>query len=250
MYHILCVNIHSQESKQNRAPSKHIPKENMYEVVYMYKQQNTVFLKWLGKWSHCKRWSERNTYVLYLWVEADLADVTGDDWPLGFDQWNSKGVVDYCLLHRVHLPDRITGENTERGREKRDMWTIIHTVLFSGAKVLALGRHHHHNGMRSECAMHSNSDGRDQPGVERPTDLSAQDTKSKSLIDHMQGWIKCTDSVYFVRDWVFTAYMWSCSANTGQQCWQHVATTQAPVASSPSSGFWSWPGCSFILSLC
>lgn len=47
---------------------------------------------------------------LYLGVEADLADVAGDDWSLGLHQWNPEGVVDHSLLHRVHLPGRVTGE--------------------------------------------------------------------------------------------------------------------------------------------
>lgn len=72
----------------------------------------------LGICSHCERWGSNTVYVMYLWIEADLADVTGDDWPLGLDQWNSKGVIDYGFLHWVHLPERMTGEDIQREREK------------------------------------------------------------------------------------------------------------------------------------
>lgn len=47
----------------------------------------------------------------HLRVETDLADITGNDWPFGLHQWDSKGVVDHCLLNRIHL-------NTEQEKEK------------------------------------------------------------------------------------------------------------------------------------
>ena len=52
--------------------------------------------------------------VLYLRVKAYLADVTRDDGPLGFHQWNAEGMVDHRLLHWVHLCER------ERERERED----------------------------------------------------------------------------------------------------------------------------------
>lgn len=42
-------------------------------------------------------------HIPYLRVETDLADITGNDWPFGLHQWDSKGVVDHCLLNRIHL---------------------------------------------------------------------------------------------------------------------------------------------------
>lgn len=53
---------------------------------------------------------------LYLRVEADLADVTGDDRSLGFDQRNSKSVVDHGLLHRVHL----SGHDKDGDKDKKN----------------------------------------------------------------------------------------------------------------------------------
>ena len=47
-------------------------------------------------------------------VKVTVVDLSQDR----IDQWNSKGVIDYGLLHRVHLPERMTGEDTEREREK------------------------------------------------------------------------------------------------------------------------------------
>lgn len=43
------------------------------------------------------------SFCLTLRVEADLADIAGNDWPFGLHQWDSKGVVDHCLLNRIHL---------------------------------------------------------------------------------------------------------------------------------------------------
>lgn len=76
---------------------------------------------------------------------------------------------------------------------------------------------------------------------ERPT---AQERNLKRLNDHMQGWIKYRHrSIYSIYP------MLTVCVYVHKQCWRRVATTETPVASNPSSGFWSWPGCSFVMSL-
>ena len=44
-------------------------------------------------------------------VEAEVADVTGDDGLL-FGRSHAEGVVDHCLLHRVHLSNTHTRAHT------------------------------------------------------------------------------------------------------------------------------------------
>lgn len=39
---------------------------------------------------------------LALRIEADLTDITGNDWPLGLEQGSSKCVGEHSLLYRVH----------------------------------------------------------------------------------------------------------------------------------------------------
>lgn len=39
---------------------------------------------------------------LALRIEADLTDITGNDWALGLEQGSSKCVGEHSLLHRVH----------------------------------------------------------------------------------------------------------------------------------------------------
>lgn len=57
-------------------------------------------------------------YILYLWVEPDLADVAGDDGPLGLDQGHPEGVVYDGLLHWVHLTER------RQGDRKANVWLM------------------------------------------------------------------------------------------------------------------------------
>ncbi len=128
MYHILCVNTRSRETKQDRKSSDaFLKKMPMRWKVWVYEQHDTAYLMPQGKW---RSWIMKDGgrailctccffffMFLYLWVEADLADVTGDDWPLGLDQWNSKGVVDHGLLHRIHLTEKITGKRQTEGEQ-------------------------------------------------------------------------------------------------------------------------------------
>lgn len=76
---------------------------------------------YLGRWPTARRHvplrpnTLSSSRLLYLGVESDLADVTGDDRPLGLDQRHSKGVVYDRLLHRVHLLGK-----RQRGGERGD----------------------------------------------------------------------------------------------------------------------------------
>ncbi len=64
-------------------------------------------------------WSQTVQYLIpYLRVETDLADITGNDWPFGLHQWDSKGVVDHCLLNRIHLNTEQEKEKEGKGKEK------------------------------------------------------------------------------------------------------------------------------------
>lgn len=44
-----------------------------------------------------------SNWAPYLRIEADLTDITGNDWALGLEQGSSKCVGEYSLLYRVHL---------------------------------------------------------------------------------------------------------------------------------------------------
>lgn len=50
-------------------------------------------------------------FCLTLGVKSDLADITGNDWSFGLDQWHSKGVVDHCLLNRIHRVEVVKKPN-------------------------------------------------------------------------------------------------------------------------------------------
>lgn len=53
----------------------------------------------------------------HLRIEADLADIARDNGALGLGYRYPEGVVDHCLLHRVHLPGK--------GRKKQSLWSVI-----------------------------------------------------------------------------------------------------------------------------
>lgn len=142
------------ERKQDRE-LQNIQMENIYDCERFICMISTDLMPRGKSQRHMKIWMKGNSvYVLcwfgfgYLWVEADLADVTGDDWPLGLDQRNPKGVVDHSLLHRVHL--RKWGD-TEK---KTSLWAIIHTLHLFTPEVMVLKVNrmiYHKDGEESLC---------------------------------------------------------------------------------------------------
>lgn len=68
-------------------------------------------------------------FCLALGVEAYLTDVTGDDRPLGFDQWDSERVVDHGLLHRIHRVEVMEEAHAVR------RWGRLHGELEKGLHV-------------------------------------------------------------------------------------------------------------------
>lgn len=96
----------------------------------------------------------------YLWVEADLADVTGDDRPLGFDQRNAKGVVDHGLLHRIHLTENDRGGDREIKEKRQEEICELQFIIFTSLLARQADEPVRHDYVRGRCAMPTKSDGR------------------------------------------------------------------------------------------